>query len=839
MTAVLAMVSIGAFLYFPAALKRQAIEGVAQKAATVTDMAAFSVAPALWSRDRVALAEALTGLRRNPDLVYFILRDSSGQVFASFNELVAESSRFGGSVLPESRGAAQPAMAGRAPGAPGETEGRFSADDSMYQTHTPVRHRGRAIGDLVIAFSLDRVLAETSRSRVMIALVDLIAFAIGVVAIFVLSALITRPLQRMAQTTELIAAGAMSTRAAVTTDDEVGQFARSFNVMLDRLGETRAELESLNKTLEERVEERAWALSREMSQRIRTQDALRHSEERYRLLFDRNLAGAYIASTDGKVITCNDACARIFRYESSEQFLAVSGEISYMNPRDRDSILRRLRVDGAVMNEEVELRGRDGEAVWALENVRLIPEEPGAPASLEGILLDITERKRAEEEIAYKAYHDSLTGLPNRALFLDRLGIALAHSARRKQQLAVMFLDIDDLKTINDALGHAIGDVLLKLIAARVTETLRDEDTVARIGGDEFLVLLPDVDGERNAQQVARKILAAIGRPFLVEQDELHVTTSIGVALYPGDGATPEMLMRNADGAMYRVKESGGDRAELCSRAGPRVGRLMLEQELRAAIEGDQFVLYFQPQVTIEGRQLTGVEGLVRWQHPERALVGPASFIAAAEQTGLITALGEMVLRKACEQGVSWQRRGLPPVRISVNVSPRQLYQRDFVGVVERVLAASGFDPRLLELELTESVAMQKSDRSVRILRRLRQIGIAIAVDDFGTGQSSLSYLQQFPVDTVKIDRSFVADVTHKSSDQSIVSAVLMVANELGLRTIAEGVETEGQCRFLQAHGCREIQGFLVSPPLRSEVLEASFLQRAGEPVSRAASERG
>ena len=827
MTVVLALVFVGAFIYFPDTLNGQAMAAMTQKAATVADSAAFSVAPALQNHDRAAVAGALGGLRRNPDLVFFVLRDEKGLVFASFNEMVAES--IGTAVAPRAEEpAAGPLLGGRPTGAPGETEGTFSRDGALYETRTPVRDHGKAIGALTIGFSMDRVQAETGRTRATIALVGLIAFAVAVLAVFFLSALITEPLRRMVKATQRIAAGDLDTRAELATDDEVGQLARSFNVMLDRLAEARTELESFSRMLEERVDERARALSFEMSQHRRSKVALRSSEERYRLLFDRNLAGVYIAAVDGSIIGCNDACAQLFRYDTQEEFLQQSGVISYMNPRDRDSIMRRLRADGAVMNEEVELRAKNGESVWALENVRLIPPQEDMGPTLEGILLNITDRKRAEEEIAYRAYHDSLTSLPNRSLFLDRLGLAVAHATRRKQQLAVMFLDLDDLKTINDTLGHGMGDNLLKMVAGRLRETLREEDTVARVGGDEFLVLLPEVESEKDAENVARKLLSAIRQPFLVEQDELHVTTSLGVAIFPRDGTTAETLMRNADGAMYSVKEAGGNGVEVCSRSGPRsVGRLALDEELREAIEGDQFVVWFQPQVTIENRQLVGVEALARWQHPERSLVDPAGFIPVAEHTGLIIALGEMILRKACEQGVRWQQQGYPPLRIAVNVSPRQLYQRDFVGMVKRIVAESGLDPRLLEIELTESVALQKSDRSVRILRRLRDLGIAIAVDDFGTGQSSLSYLKEFPVDTIKIDRSFVINVTRNPSDQSIVSAVLMVANELGLRTIAEGVETEGQCDFLRLRGCREIQGFLISRPLAADLLESTFLQGA------------
>ncbi|PYQ61349.1 MAG: hypothetical protein DMF58_05215 [Acidobacteria bacterium] len=824
MTFILALVSLWIYLYFPPRLQREAVKALTQRASAIADLTAFSIAPALQTRDRVATAAALTALRRNPDLTFFMVQDVRGQIFASFNEMVAESAGPFRNPLQEPF-ARRAVITGMTMGNGSETTGALSEDGNSYETTTPIRYRGKKIGTLIVGFSLDRVVRETSRSRATVALVSLIVFAIGVVAVFALSTLITGPLRRIAETAERIAAGEMNSRAEVESKDEVGQLARTFNVMLDRL-------EDLNRTLERRVDERTQELTGEVTERRRAEEALRGSEERYRLLFQRNLAAVYIASADGKIISCNDACARLFGFEFAEEFIEQWGAIEYMSDRYREDVLRRLYLNGAVFNEEVELRDRNNQPVWALENVRLVPGKDGADATLEGILLDINDRKRAEEEIAFRAYHDELTGLPNRPLFIDRVAVAMANAQRKKQRVAVMFLDLDDLKIVNDTLGHAAGDVLLKMVAARLTNMLRQGDTVARVGGDEFVVLLPEMKSESDGLRAAEKIVRALSKPFVLDSDELHVTASIGVAVGPRDGATADDLIRNADGAMYRAKQSGGNRVELYRRVGPAIlGRIAQEEEMRQAIDGDEFFLLFQPQVTIHRRELVGVEALVRWKHPERGVIEPASFISAAEQTGLITTLGEIVLRKACEQGMEWQAHGYTVPRIAVNVSPRQLYQRNFVGMVERILAMTGFDPERLELELTESMAVQKSERSRAILRDLRGMGIAIGVDDFGTGHSSLTYIKQFPVDTVKIDRSFVVGVTRKRSDQSIVSAVLLVANQLGLRTIAEGVENDKQCEFLRDRGCREIQGFLISKPLDPATLQRTFLRVAAEAV--------
>ncbi|HYC61834.1 MAG TPA: EAL domain-containing protein [Thermoanaerobaculia bacterium] len=822
MTFLLAIFSIGVYRYFPDRLHRQIVDSVVQKSAALTRMAAFSVAAGLHDKNPAAVAAALTGLRNNPDLVYFVLLDEQGRVFASFNDLMARQMNYE-RVAMTTIGAPPKVVQGgvnvRAAVPP--VIGGVTTDGGIHQSMAIVRHRGRNAGRLYAGMSLEAANADAARSRATIALATLLTFILGTIAVFALSTVITGPLHRIVETTEEIARGDLSKRAAVTSKDEVGHLARSFNGMVDQVASAYAELEDLNRTLETRVEER----TRELAA----------SEEQYRLLFERNLAGVYRATEGGKVIDCNDACARLFGYDSRDEFL-WTGSIDYMHPHERDSIVRRLREQGTVTNEEVELRGRDGSAVWALENVRRVVSEDGGPPMLEGILLDVGDRKRAEQEIEFKAYHDALTQLPNRALFLDRLSIALAQAKRADGLMAVLFLDLDNMKSINDTFGHAVGDRVLQAVGERLTRAVRAGDTVARVGGDEFMILL-SVAAPSDAEDVARTILARISEPLIIENDELYLTTSIGVALYPVDGDDADSLMRHADAAMYRVKETGGHEVQLSTRTGRlTVGRLSLEEQLRAALDRDEFVLHYQPQVHIDTKKLSGAEALVRWQRPDGTLVGPGGFITVCEQSGLITALGEVVLTKACQQIVEWQKVGSAPLRMGVNVSARQFYQRDFIGMVQRVLASTGVSPIRLELEITETVAMQTSQRALEMLHELRAMGIAVAVDDFGTGQSSLSYLKRFPVDTVKIDRSFVADLISGDNDEWIITAVLMLANHLGLRTIAEGVETEEQLAFLQGHDCREIQGYLISKPVDADTFAQNFLSRRdAERMPRAA----
>ena len=821
MTILLAIVSIAIYSYFPARLHRQIVSAVAGESAAVSSMAAFSVAEGLQARNATAVAAALTGVRTNPDLAYLILFDDRGEIFASFNDLVARHAEFNRVTMRPIAVAQHSLQAGREARSPAkDIVGGVTADGSIYQTMTPVRHRGRVVGRLYTGVSLKGANADAARSRATIAIVTMLAFLIGSAAVFWLSTVITGPLKRIAQTSEAIAAGDFSRRADVKGDDEVGQLARAFNGMVDRVASAYDDLADLNRNLEARVVERTHELT--------------VSEERYRLLFQRNLAGVYVATEEGRILDCNEACVTLFGYPSREEFLAT-GTIDYLHPNHRDSMVRRLREQGAVANEEVELRGRGGDTVWALENVRRVVRENEQPV-LEGILLDITDRKRAEEEIAFKAYHDGLTELPNRALFLDRLTLGLAHARRCNGRLAVFFLDLDNMKSINDTFGHAVGDKVLKCVADRLQGSLRADDTVARVGGDEFLILV-ELNENEEAEALAKKILSSVGEPVAVDRDELYITTSIGAAIFPDDGETPEGLIHHADAAMYRVKETGGNNVQVSTREARRaIGRMSLEEQIRTALERDEFVLYYQPQVHIMTRAISGAEALVRWKRPDGTILGPAGFLPVCEQSGLITELGEVVLRKACEQMVEWQTQGGAPPRMGVNVSARQFYQRDFVGMVERVLTSTGLAPMRLELEITETVAMQTSDRSLAMVHSLREMGIAISVDDFGTGQSSLSYLKRFPVDTVKIDRSFVQDIVSGDNDEWIITAILMLANHLGLRTIAEGVESEIQCRFLAGHDCREIQGFLISKPIPAAEFAERFLpKRTEERVPRAA----
>jgi diguanylate cyclase (GGDEF)-like protein/PAS domain S-box-containing protein len=547
-------------------------------------------------------------------------------------------------------------------------------------------------------------------------------------------------------------------------------------------------------------------------ERQEAEEALEASETRYRLLFERNLAGVFRVTLDGRVMDCNDAFARIFGYPSREAVIGLPAGQFYFDPAERERFIRNILERRALTNVELKLRRRDGSPVWVLENVILMVEDQGEPI-LEGTLADITDRKVAEQQIEYQAYHDALTGLPNRMLFQDRLTIALAHANRTGQPLAVMFLDLDHFKFVNDTLGHTVGDLLLQGVAERLTQALREEDTVARLGGDEFTLLLSHLASHEDAGRIAQKLLETIALPFTLENHDLYVTTSIGIAMHPEDGDDAETLLKNADSAMYRAKELGRNNYQLYTPAMNRLAleRLSIENSLRRALERQEFVVFYQPQVHLETRQVVGLEALVRWIHPERGLIGPTEFIGIAEDSRLIFPLGEWVLREACRQTVVWQQEyGLPNLRIAVNLSARQFQQRDLVGTIAAILEQTRLLPSCLELEITEGIAMQNTEYTIALMKELRMMGIRIALDDFGTGHSSLHYLTRFPIDTIKIDQSFVRDLSLTPAS-AIVSAMITMAQGMKLRVIAEGVETEEQLRFLRKRRCELMQGYLFS----------------------------
>lgn len=435
---------------------------------------------------------------------------------------------------------------------------------------------------------------------------------------------------------------------------------------------------------------------------------------------------------------------------------------------------------------------------------------------------DITERQEYEEKIKHQAFHDSLTNLPNRSLFTDRLRLSLAHAKRNNQMIAILFIDLDRFKPINDTLGHEIGDQLLCETAWRIRACVREEDTVARLGGDEFTVMIHEIENAESAAKIAERILENIRLPFMIKGHELYLSISAGIALYPDDGIEVETLLKNADTAMYLAKENNKNNYQFYT---PELNekihnRLLIEIEMRRAIERAEFVLHYQPKINVNTNEMIGVEALVRWQHPERGLVPPMEFIPIAEETGMIVSLGEWVLHTACRQNKEWQNSGYEPMSISVNLSARQFQLQNLVEMTRRILNETGLEAHWLELEITESIAMMNSQYTMDTLNRLKKMGVKLSIDDFGTGYSSLGLLKRFPVDKLKIDKSFVMGIGEVRDSEIITSTIIALCKGLKLDVVAEGVETEEQCKFLQKHQCSEMQGFLFSKPLSSYDLE-------------------
>jgi diguanylate cyclase (GGDEF)-like protein len=491
-------------------------------------------------------------------------------------------------------------------------------------------------------------------------------------------------------------------------------------------------------------------------------------------------------------------------------------EISHLGDANLTDELRDQLRSGAIQSFKMEKRylRKDGSSIWVGLTIACKRDRNGACLYDISVVEDISSRKRAEERIQYLATHDGLTGLPNRLMFMQLLGLSIETARRYGRKLAVLFIDLDRFKIINDTLGHEAGDVLLREISVRLRECLRAADVVARLGGDEFVVLLQEVDPER-AASVAREILAVVMKPVVILGQECRVTASIGVCLHPDNGQDDQAIMKNADMAMYVAKEEGKNNFQFfTSGLKPQsIERLALESNLRRALELDELSLHYQAKVNFKSGAITGVEALLRGRIPARLGV-PPRFIPLAEDTGLIVPIGAWVLRTACAQSVAWQKQGLPPVCLSVNLSMRQLNDEGLLGEIERVLAETGLAPELLELEVTESSIMHDAERAVRVLTAIKNLGVRLAIDDFGTGYSSLAHLKRFPIDTLKVDRSFIREVANDAEDRAIAEAIIAMGKTLSLTVVAEGVETPEQQAFLSERHCDEMQGYYFSTPV-------------------------
>ena len=496
---------------------------------------------------------------------------------------------------------------------------------------------------------------------------------------------------------------------------------------------------------------------------------------------------------------------------------------SFVKKEESDSVYRLFnqifKTGKPTRNFPYEFISTDGTVTSAEFSFFPKRDKEGKICGFKGVGHDITERKRAEEKIQYMATHDALTGLPNRVMLNQLLNHAIQSAKRYTRQFAVLFIDLDRFKIINDTMGHEAGDQLLQEVAARFKQTLRAVDVAARLGGDEFVILIEEVNDSRNAATVAHKILNSVIKPITIMGQECRVTASIGISIYPNDAEDEQSLMKNADMAMYLAKEEGKNNYQFYSKdiQSKSIERLSIETQLRLALERNELSLHYQAQVDFKTNAIKGVEALLRWQNPYLGSVTPTQFIPVAEESGLIIPIGLWVLRTACAQNVAWQKQGLPPVCMAVNLSLRQLTDDNLIDDIRTALNDSGMAPNLLELEITESMVMHNPTRMIAVLTKIKALGVRLAIDDFGTGYSSLAKIKHFPVDTLKVDRSFIRNVPQDVEDKAITEAIIAMGRTLSLTVIAEGVETIEQMNFLSDHACDEMQGFYFSKPIIPE----------------------
>ena len=555
-------------------------------------------------------------------------------------------------------------------------------------------------------------------------------------------------------------------------------------------------------------------------QRVVSQ-ALRKSEEHFRSAFDYAAVGMALVGTDGRWLSVNRSLSKLLGY--SEHELLQMNFQSITHPDDLGDSLADMyqMLEGKLVNTMREKRyiHKAGHVVWATISVSSVFDEHGKPMHFILQAQDITERKQAEEQLHHAAFYDSLTGLPNRALFTEHLQLAINRARQHPSHMfGMLFLDIDRFKNINDSLGHVVGDQLLEAVAERLARCVRPEDTVSRFGGDEFAILLSGINHAGEALTITERILRAIEAPFKLSGYDVFTSTSIGVALSTIGYTSTEEILRDADTAMYRAKEQGKGRIEVFDKVmhARAISRLQLENDLRHALERDELEVYYQPIMKLEDGSISGFEALARWQHPARGLVSPVEFIPVAEDTELIIPIGQWVLLQACRQVREWQRLfpSDKPLTISVNLSGKQFKQPDLVGQVKRILYQTGLDPRCLRLEITESMVMDDAEAAIGMLRQLRSLNVQLSIDDFGTGYSSLSYLHRFPVNILKVDKSFVTRMSVDEESLGIVETIITLASKLRMQVVAEGIETAEQWEKLKALQCRYGQGFLFSEPV-------------------------
>ncbi len=617
----------------------------------------------------------------------------------------------------------------------------------------------------------------------------------------------------------------MRVRAVVQAAADSGQRFHVEYRITTRGGELRRVIERGVGVSDEQGERVIEGFIEDITVRHATLEALEHAELRYRHIFEHASEGIFQTTREGQYLAANPALARIYGYATPQALMADLSDIEhrlYVRAGRREVFHRLMKAQGQVLNFESEVFRRDGSRIWISENAHIVLSPQGEFLCYEGTVQDITERRRYQEQLERQANHDQLTGLPNRVLLGDRIAQGIAQASRQGYFLALVFMDLDNFKYINDSLGHAAGDELLKVVAQRLTGCLRSSDTVARLGGDEFVLVINDHYRTSSVISLLERVLNDIGRPVTLNGREFHVGASLGVAMYPSDGDDAQILLKHADVAMYAAKDRGRNNFQFFTRELNRQAdeRLRLEAAMRDALERAEggFEVHYQPKVD-HRRRIVGVEALARWFHPELGAVGPDRFIPIAEETGLILPLTTVIMRSAFAAARRWNHQREVPLRMAVNLSAQLFLNDDIVAHVAGLLREAELPPAQVELEITESVFLGDSERTVALLSDFRALGVSLAMDDFGTGYSSLSYLRRFPLDTIKLDRMLVTGIECEEDVAMIARAAISLGKSLRKTVVAEGVENQAQFDFLRYQGCDEFQGYLLSRP----VPEAQF----------------
>lgn len=557
----------------------------------------------------------------------------------------------------------------------------------------------------------------------------------------------------------------------------------------------------------------------DISDRKNVEASLKKAESRYRSIFENAIEGIFQSTLEGQYLVANPALASIYGYESSTALISALNNIQhqlYVLPTRRDEFVKEITTKGKVHNFQSQIYRKDKSIIWISENARLVYDKDNRPIYYEGTVEDITELKNHAVEIEYQATHDNLTGLPNRYILNDRLQQSINFASRYHTKLGIVFVDLDQFKLINDSMGHSVGDQLLVSVSKRISNNVRDIDTVVRLGGDEFVILIPNVQTRQDIELSLGRLLNHMSAPLNINDFNFSITCSMGISVYPDDGRDPDTLLKNADSAMFKAKHTGRNNFQFFT---PELNekltdRFNLEYKLRRAIEHKEFVLHYQPKFNLSTGQICGAEALIRWQPSDYETIYPLTFIQVAEETGLIVKIGQWVLNTACQKAKQLEADTGMAIPIAINVSPKQFRQPNFVEIVQDALIQSGLKPELLELEITENIMIEDTPKFIETLQLLKKVGVKLSLDDFGTGYSSLSYLKDFPIDQLKVDRAFVHAIEEDANNMAILKAIIILGQSLGLRVVAEGVETEFQFDFLKSVGCDEVQGYFFSKPL-------------------------